>query len=147
MGEAEFTPDNAQCEAAWCLYVELVTRVAVQELQDQHGTLREALSSLHAIFPATRQILKDAGPRVGAKAWSIGGISIRVLNRGLRPVLAKWHPLLADWEARRPATRSPLDHEAQWAHHAELRNELIKLRRELALYAGALGKACGVEEE
>jgi len=63
----------------------------------------------------TREVLKAAGPDVGASRDSVGGIAIAyggryaiaVLNNGLRPFLAKWHPLLQAWEARRPLGVSP----------------------------------------
>jgi hypothetical protein len=51
VGEVSGTwePDQAERHAAWELYVELVTRVAVVELGPEEGLLREALSSLHAL--------------------------------------------------------------------------------------------------
>jgi hypothetical protein len=146
IGEAEWTPDNAERDAAWRLYVELVTRIAVEQLPDEHGVLREALESLYALFGTTRQILKDAGPEVGASIPSIGGLAIRVLNRGLRPFLTKWHPLLLTWEAQRPADRSISEHENSWQREKEFRADLAKLRKELASYAHALGVAAGVED-
>jgi hypothetical protein len=146
IGGAEWTPDNAERDAAWKLYVELMTRIAVEELAEDEGLLREALSSLHDIFPETRHILKDAGPEVGARMPSIGGIAIRVLNRGLRPFLTKWHPMLSAWEATRKPHVSSLDHERGWTDAKELRAELGKMRKSLASYAHALGKACGVED-
>ena len=146
IGEAEWTPDSAERDAAWRLYVELVTRIAVQELPDEHGLLREALASLYTLFGTTREILKDAGPQVGAKIPTIGGLAIRVLNRGLRPFLAKWHPLLLSWEAQRPVDKSASDHENAWQHGKQLRAELAELRKQLASYARALGAAAGVEE-
>lgn len=92
-----FKPDPTTRKAAWELYVELVTRVAIEPLQLNHGLLRESLSSLYSLFPTTRQILRQAGPGVGASRHSVGGIAIAVLNKGLRPFLAKWHPLLLVW--------------------------------------------------
>jgi hypothetical protein len=83
------------------LYVELVTRIAVQSLEFDQGLVREALNSLYSLFGTTREVLKAAGPDVGASKNSVGGIAIAVLNNGLRPFLAKWHPVLQAWEARR----------------------------------------------
>jgi hypothetical protein len=94
--------DTIQKKAAWSLYVELVTRIAVQPLEVDQGLVREAMNSLYSLFGTTREVLKAAGPDVGASRDSVGGIAITVLNNGLRPFLAKWHPLLQAWEARRP---------------------------------------------
>ena len=110
IGGAEWEADPTERRAAWSLYVELVTRVAVQPLGREEGVLREALSSLHSLFGTTRQVLREAGPDVGTSRESLGGIAIAVLNRGLRPFLAKWHPLLQAWEnaaaIRKPVCKS-----------------------------------------
>jgi hypothetical protein len=39
-------PDQEEQKAAWEMYVELITRIAVVELGPSEGLLREALSSL-----------------------------------------------------------------------------------------------------
>jgi hypothetical protein len=51
-------PDEVERRAAWELYVELVTRVAVVQLGPAEGLLREALSSLREVFGITREILR-----------------------------------------------------------------------------------------
>jgi hypothetical protein len=144
IGEAEWNADPTERKAAWALYVELITRVSVQPLPTDQGLLREALSSLHSLFDSTRQILRESGPDVGASISSVGGIAIAVLNRGIRPFLSKWHPVLLDWETKRDPRASPREHERAWAEHEELRSELEKLRMNLASYAEALATIAGV---
>jgi hypothetical protein len=138
--------DTTQKKAAWSLYVELVTRIAVQPLEVDQGLVREAMNSLYSLFGTTREVLKAAGPDVGASRDSVGGIAIAVLNNGLRPFLAKWHPLLQAWEARRPVGVSPKEHEQSWSEESKLRSELEVLRGGLEDYAKALAKIAGVEE-
>jgi hypothetical protein len=145
IGSAEWQPDPTERRAAWSLYVELVTRIAVQSLEPEGGLPREALSSLHELFPTTREILREAGPGVGASRESVGGIAITVLNHGLRPVLAKWHPRLQAWEARRSLTATPGEHAEWWPEELEFRRELESLRGELDRYADALATIAGVE--
>jgi hypothetical protein len=144
IGEVEWERDEAEREAAWALYVELTTRTAVAPLPDGEGVLREALSSLHRLFPVTRKVLRAAGPDAGASRDSVGGIAIAVLNRGLRPFLDKWHPQLAAWEATRPAGLSPGEHERGFG--GDLRRELAALRADLQAYAAALGVLAGVDD-
>lgn len=146
LGELEFEPDEVEQRAAWNLYVELSTRIAVQPLGLDEGILGEALSSLHSLFATTREVLKEAGPDVGASPDSVGGIALAVLNYGVRPFLAKWHPRLQAWETERPAGVSLQEHEAQWAEGLQLRAALKALRNDLDLYARALGRIAGVEE-
>ena len=145
LGSAEWETDPAERRAAWSLYVELVTRVSVQPLGLDEGLMREALSSLHSLFETTRKILSEAGPDVGAAKNSVGGIAIEVLNRGLRPFLAMWHPLLLAWESQRPPEESPRDHERTWPEEPKLRGELESLREELLEYSRALAVVAGVE--
>lgn len=147
LGSAEWEVDPTERNAAWSLYVELVTRIAVQPLEVDQGTVREALNSLYSLFGTTREILKEAGPTVGASRTSVGGIAIRVLNYGLRPFLSQWHPLLQDWEARRPSKISSKEHEVSWSEEEKIRQELAKLRNELEKYAIALAEIAGVDDE
>ena len=67
-----------------------------------------------------------------------------VLNRGLRPFLAKWHPRLEVWEATRKPEVSKKVHEKAWADEAECREALGELRKELGIYAAALAEIAGV---
>lgn len=145
IGSAKWQTDPTEREAAWSLYVELVTRIAVQHLEVDQGLVREALTSLYSMFGTTREILKKAGPKVGASKHSVGGIAIMVLNNGLRPFLAKWHPLLQAWEMKRPADMSPKEHEQSWAEEPKLRSELTQLRHDLACYAEALAIIANVD--
>ena len=146
IGSAEWETDPAERKAAWSLYVELMTRIAVQPLEVDTGLVREALNSLYSLFGITREILKQAGPNVGASRESVGGIAIAVLNNGLRPFLAKWHPLLQTWEAQRPPHKSPKEHEQNWSEEPKLRDELESLRQDLEQYANALVVIAGVKE-
>ncbi len=63
---------------------------------------------------------------------------IAVLNNGLRPFFAKWHPLLQTWEAQRPPHLSPKEHERKWSEEPKLRDELELLTKDLEQYAHVL---------
>jgi hypothetical protein len=144
LGQLEFEPDEVQQRAAWELYVELTTRIAVQPLGPDEGLMREAMSSLYSIFSATREILRQAGPSVAQGPNSFGPVAIEVLNRGLRPFLAKWHPLLLAHEQKRQPEVSARDHERLWDKASEFRKELAKVQEQMMIYAEALGKIAGV---
>jgi hypothetical protein len=146
--EGEWVADRAQQTAAWEMYVELVTRIAVQPLGEHDGLLREALSSLYALFGETRRILRAYGPGVATperkKYISFGAIAVDVLNVWLRPFLAKWHPLLQDHESHKPAALSAYKHEQAWGEAPALRAALELLRGKLVMYADLLAQACRV---
>lgn len=146
--EGEWVASRGQKAAAWEMYVELVTRIAVQPLAANEGLLREALASLYTLFGETRRILRAYGPEVAKperkKLLSFGGIAVDVLNVWLRPVLAAWHPRLQDHESRRPAGASALQHEQAWPAAVELRATLEELRVRLVSYADLLAEVCEV---
>lgn len=145
ISSAKWQSDPTERRAAWSLYIELITRIAVQPLEANEGLAREAMSSLHSLFGTTREILKEAGPGVGASRHSVGGIAIMVLNNGLRPFLAKWHPLLQGWEAKRPIDISLKEHEQNWTEEQQFRGELARLQSNLEQYANSLATIAGVD--
>jgi len=146
--EGTWEPDETERNAAWEMYVELVTRISVAKLKPDEGLLREALSSLYTLFDTTRQILRKYGPSVaqpkGEDKISFGYLAVAILNAVLRPVLAKWHPLLLDYESTKENTLSPLEHERQWEKHEELRQVLNDVRSVLIEYAELLAQVAGV---
>jgi TIR domain len=141
-------PDADEQAAAWELYIELVTRVPVAALASDEGLLREALSSLYAIFTITRDILRKHGPLIAKPKQggelSFGYIAIAVLNNVLRPILAKWHPLLLDYEHTRDPSVSVFEHERDWEKNAELRHDLDAARTVLVTYAAILADVAGI---
>jgi hypothetical protein len=143
-----WVPDEDESRAAWELYVELVTRISVVELRPGEGVLSEAASSLYTLFNTTRTILKEHGPGVakpkGNGQLSFGYLAVAVLNLGVRPVLAKWHPLLLDWESKRDPGTSAIAHEAAWGRSEELQQALADLRVPLIQYADTLARVAGV---
>lgn len=147
LGSLELENDEAQQRAAWSLYVELSTRIAVQPLEEGEGILREALTSLYNVFNITRQILREAGPEVAKGSKSLGFIAIDVINKGLRPFLVKWHPLLKNFEEKKPPELSTVDHERAWERAAELRKELEQVRQQMVIYVVALAQIAGIDEE
>jgi hypothetical protein len=144
----EWEPNDIERAAAWELYVELITRVAVVPLDPAAGSLREALNSLHSIFATTRETLRKHGPGVAeakpSGQYNFAYLAVTILHSGLRPLLTRWHPALADWEAHRPADRSTGDHERAWPQAPTLRAELETTRQALFDYTAALATACGI---
>lgn len=140
--------DDADQKAAWELYIEMTTRIATQELEDNEGLLREALSSLYAMFGETRKILRQYGPSIGrpkkSESLSLGQIALNILNCHLRPVLAYWHPELRAYEDTRNSSTSLVEHERKWARAAEFRRVLKVTQGLLLSYTVCLANAAGV---
>ncbi len=56
-----------------------------------------------------------AGPQVTEPKptgqYNLASVAVAMLNFAPRPVLARWHPVLEEWEATRPERRSRREHE------------------------------------
>jgi hypothetical protein len=146
--EGTWEPDESERKAAWEMYVELVTRIAVAQLGSDEGLLREALTSMYSLFATTRNILREYGPVIaqpkGNGGLSFGYLAVAVLNTVLRPLLAKWHPLLKDYEDLRPGNISSVTYESAWEQHDALRKEIDDARLVLTDYANLLAKVARV---
>ena len=126
----EISYTNWDSEAAWLLYVELLTRITTQGLNEGVGVEKTALESVYNIFPITRDILKY----YGKNAMNFTKIAIVILNQKVRPFIAKWH-LLSEQDAFERLDRCQ-----------EFRNELELLRKDLASYARLLAEMANVED-
>jgi hypothetical protein len=146
--EGTWISDEVQQRAAWELYVELVTRVAVERLSDDDGLIREAYASLYSLFGETRAILKRSGPDIavpaGKSELSFAHVAIAVLNEVLRPFLASWHSRLLAHEQQRPNDRPAREHERAWSEYAAAREALRGIQDKMARYAELLADAAGV---
>lgn len=126
--ELEFSVNNNDRDAAWELYVELLTRVTTQALPQNQGDEKTALESIYSIFPTTREVLK----KYGASCQQFHRIAIVVLNQSIRPFTAKWHGI---------SERGELE-----VNKETFRQELRVLQELLRNYTRALSDMAGVED-
>ena len=126
----EVTLQPADKDAAWELYVEMLTRIVTQPLPYNAGEDRTALNSVYALFPLTREILRQHG----RGTIQFTKIAIPVLNQVVRPFTAKWH---------RESLAGAFDDDAK---RGEFRRELASLQDELRNYNRMLAEIAGVED-
>jgi len=128
--EMDWEPSDPDKDAAWDLYVELLTRITTQELPKEHGVEEIALGSVYKIFELTRRTLKEHG----RKAENFTRIAIIVLNQIIRPFTAKWH-LLSNQGAFSEEDKC-----------VKFRAELAKLQGALIIYTKLLSDLADVED-
>ena len=128
--EMEWTPQDADRNAAWELYVELLTRITGQPLAQEQGDEKAALDSVYSLFPLTREIMRRHGPGCGQFAR----VAVPVLNQLIRPFTTKWHRLCLAGAFSDPAR----------CH--EFRAELAQVQSKLEAYTQALGTMANVED-
>jgi len=128
--EMEWKPSDTDKDAAWDLYVELLTRITTQPLSDEHGVEQTALDSIYALFGLTRQTLKEHG----RSCIEFTRIAVIILNQVVRPFTAKWHRKSQDGVFDLPE------------QCAEFRSELQVLQIQLRNYTGLLADLADVED-
>ncbi|MGF1537240.1 MAG: hypothetical protein ACFB4J_12265 [Elainellaceae cyanobacterium] len=128
--DMEWHPSDPDKDAAWDLYIELLTRITTQALLDSHGIEKTALSSIHTLFGITRQTLKEHG----RGCIQFTRIAVIVLNQVIRPFTAKWHRLSEQGAFENPE------------RCREFRAELTALQAQLRNYTKLLADLAGVED-
>lgn len=116
--------------AAWDMYVELITRITTQPLEEYEGDESTALKSIYDLFPITRMVLKEKGKNAGA----FTRVAIIVLNQVVRPFTAKWH---------KKQLEGAFKDEKQCIL---FREELKELQNRLICYTGLLADMAEVED-
>lgn len=129
--DMEFQPNDQEREAAWAMYVELLTRITTQALPVGEGDEAAALASIAKLFGITRDILRAPGAR---HANQFAKLSIVILNQKVRPFTAAWHRASLAGAFADPAAC------------ARFRAELLELQIVLQHYAGVLSELAGVED-
>ena len=139
VGNATFVPDASETNAAWSLYIELSTRIGVQPFAPGYSSVREALSSVYAMFGETRRILSSSGPRVARDEESFAPLALGFLNFGLRPFLNKWHQELKSYEISIGIEHvADPQYEAKWPKFQEFIEDLEELKANLDNYCTQL---------
>jgi len=128
--EMEWNPAESDKNAAWELYIELLTRITTQPLINDHGNEINALESVYSLFGLTRKIIKSHGKDCS----EFTKIAIVVLNQIIRPFTAKWHKY---------SIEDTLKKEDKFI---EFRKELTVLQEKLCIYTKMLSDMAGVED-
>ena len=114
--QLEFEATDDDMTAAWDMYVELITRIATQKLDEDYGDEKTALKEKGRLAP------------------NFTKIAVIVLNQILRPFLSKWHRRCLAGEFENPESC------------IEFRKELENIRIQLLCYSRMLAEIAKVED-
>ena len=128
--DAEISFESSDQDAAWELYIEMLTRIVTQPLPSEAGDEQTALDSVYSLFSTTREILR----RRGRRTLQFSKVAIPVLNQVVRPFTAKWH---------KESLAGAFQEERK---RKEFREELEILQEDLRNYNRMLSKIAGVED-
>ena len=126
--DVEFNEDDK--DAAWEIYIEMLTRILTQPLPSEAGDEQTALDSVYSLLATTREILR----RRGWGTIQFSKVAIPVLNQVVRPFTAGWH---------RKSLANAFDDPAQ---RQEFRDGLAALQADLRNYKRLLANIAGVED-
>ena len=126
----EFKPNDVDKDAAWELYIEMLTRIITQPLKSGRGDEQTALDSIYSIFPTTREIIK----RKGRHCIEFTKIAILILNQRVRPFTEKWHKLSTE------------DVFSSQTYCNKFRIDLVVLQNDLKIFMMMLSNMAKVED-
>ena len=126
----KWKPNKSDENAAWVMYVEMVTRVITQPLPPKHGDEVAALKSVYSLFETTRNVLKEHGQACN----EFPQIAVEILNQKVRPFTTEWHSedLKTTFESE--------------SRRDEFREDLEQLQEVLREYTLALGVMAKVKD-
>lgn len=124
-----WAPTAADRAFAWDMYIELQTRITIQDLDDDVGDDETALTSVYKLFPLSREFMH----RHGVECANAATLLTAFLNQKIRPFTAYWHKrsIVEDWKGNASVPR------------AEFREQFRQLRPTLRLLAAALSQIAG----
>lgn len=126
----EFNPSDPDKDAAWEMYIELLTRITTQPISNTHGSEEAALNSVYSLFPTTREIIR----KKGRQCIEFTKLAVVILNQKIRPFTAKWHKIsIEDGFSNKQTCK-------------EFRRELEELQVTLKIYTQMLADMAGVED-
>jgi hypothetical protein len=126
----DWSPAEADKEAAWELYIELLTRITTQGLKPEDGDEKTALKSIYSLFGITREVIK----RHGRDCINLTKLAVVILNQVIRPFTAKWHRIEVSGQFGEKAICD------------EFRKELSELQVKLRNYTKMLADIADVED-
>jgi len=152
IGQQKFklAPNEADRQIAYKIWVELSTRKIGLKIDLEHDVIEEVYDSWHTFFSVTRELIKDVPVRSFRRPATekIVGMSIEVLNEGLRPHLTQWQARFRRWYERQAkqedfAQKTPQEIQKEFPAFNELSEDLITVNRKLMAYRAKMRQLIG----
>jgi hypothetical protein len=145
VGKITLTPNEADRQVAYQIWVELSTRKIGLPIDLQNDVVNEVYDSWHNFFAVTRELIKSVPVSRAAddSTRNIINLSIEVLNEGLRPHLTLWQARFRTWydqqlKASTGAYVEPQDLQAKFPRFQDLSIDLMNVNQNLIAYRAAM---------
>lgn len=152
IGQQKFklAPNDTDRQIAYKIWVELSTRKIGLAIDLEYDVVEEVYDSWHTFFGITRELIKDVPVRKFRRPATekIVGMSIEVLNEGLRPHLTKWQARFRRWYERQAkqedfALKTPQEIQQEFPAFKELSEDLLLVNRKLMAYRAKMRQLVG----
>lgn len=152
IGQQKFklAPNDTDRQIAYKIWVELSTRKIGLPIDLEHDVVEEVYDSWHTFFGITRELIKDVPVRKFRRPATekIVGMSIEVLNEGLRPHLTKWQARFRRWYERQArqedfALKTPQEIQQEFPAFKELSDDLLLVNKKLIAYRAKMRQLVG----
>ncbi len=152
IGQQKFklAPNDTDRQIAYKIWVELSTRKIGLAIDLQYDVVEEVYDSWHTFFGITRELIKDVPVRKFRRPATekIVGMSIEVLNEGLRPHLTMWQARFRRWYERQAkqedfALKTPQEIQQEFPAFKELSQDLLLVNKKLIAYRAKMRQLVG----
>lgn len=124
-------------EIAYKLWIELNTRKIGLEIDKEYDVIVEVYKSWYNFFGIAREILKELPCEKIENNENLVGLTIDVLNKGLRPHLTKWQAKYRRWyefNSKINPELSPQEIQRNYPEYKELLEDLIQTNNRMIYY-------------
>lgn len=152
IGQLKFklAPNDTDRQIAYKIWVELSTRKIGLAIDLEFDVVEEVYDSWHTFFGITRELIKDVPVRKFRRPATekIVGMSIEVLNEGLRPHLTKWQARFRRWYERQAkqedfALKTPQEIQQEFPAFKDLAEDLLLVNKKLVAYRAKMRQLVG----
>lgn len=143
----EIVRNYQNLEIAHKIYIELITRKAAMEIEQDKDVIVEVYNSWYALFQITRMELKTLKGEIlhdNHSSAELVRLLTDILNKGLRPHLTEYQAKFRRWydEALDKADKekSPQEVQRGYVEYSTLIQSMLEVNKTLIAYAGQLKK-------
>lgn len=140
-------PNLVDKQIAYKIWVELSTRKIGLPIDLKHDVITEIYDSWYTFFAVTRELIKEVPVAMFRRedTGKIIGLSIDILNQGIRPHLTTWQAKYRRWYDSQliddqNKNLSPQDIQAKYLEYERLKEDLMRVNASLIKYREVMQK-------
>ena len=144
--EYDITRNYKNIEIAHRIYIELITRKAAIEIEDDKDVIIEVYNSWYSLFQITRDELKSIDGELikdNDTSSELVKLLTDILNKGLRPHLTEYQAKFRKWyneQIEKDSSSSPQEIQANYEDFTSLMNSMKQVNTNLIDYSKTINE-------